>query len=791
MNWRSLRYVMTSLAAALLSLSVTLGMCYWAYQHERKTEEIRFELAANDIRDRIIGGLIAGDEASYNIVSMFHASTAVDAEQFHVYVRDMLARHSFISSVSYMPRVNGQERAQFEQSLRAKGYARFRVKGLSGAAPLAVGDLHYPLLYLTPFRPVQLRWLGRDPLSSASFRDVMKHAVDTGLSMPAISSIGRGPLANYVLFKAIYSGKVSPQTAADRQQAVSGMIAISMKPDLLLDTSAAVSGVQLTLRWLSGETWQPLLSHDAPVKQTLNLGRMRRDYVVDLGGYSYQLRVSKALPWDIFQWFWPISLLFLGLAMSVMILMFFRAQFSRHQVIEQKVEEKTRQLHQLAYFDQLTQLPNRKMLLEKIEQIIHSVDVDDGEKVALLFVDLDRFKLVNDSLGHQMGDQLLIEAARRLGRCTRKSDLVGRLGGDEFLIVLPGLETPRTIERVCAALNRVFIKPVRLGAHSAIVTPSIGISIYPDDGEQVQALLQYADLAMYASKQAGGNRASLYSPGMGGSVAERLALHTGLGQALASGEFSLHYQPLVDGLSGSLKGAEALLRWHKEGKVISPAEFIPALEETGLICEVGRWVLLQACLDAAQLGLLCDDFKISVNVSARQMLDGDLDQDVRDALSRGGLQPSQLQLEVTESLFIQEYERVNAVIQGLHELGVTLSLDDFGTGYSSLSYLKRFPFHSLKLDRSFIRDITENREDRELVRAIIAVAQALDLNLVVEGIETEDQLSVVRGQGFTGGLVQGYLFGRPMPLTEFEQHAQTELLKLGQYSGVERKASLP
>ncbi|MCF8179490.1 MAG: PAS domain S-box protein [Sulfuritalea sp.] len=427
----------------------------------------------------------------------------------------------------------------------------------------------------------------------------------------------------------------------------------------------------------------------------------------------------------------------------------------------------------LAHHDPLTGLPNRLLLKDRLERAITHGE-RAGDKVALLFVDLDRFKAVNDTFGHLVGDTLLRDAAQRLLACVRDSDTVSRHGGDEFLVVLTDLNSSEVPAQIAAKIMETLGEPFHIDAHEAVISASVGIAVYPDDGADFDELLKKADTAMYHAKDSGRNVFRFYTQRMNADAQERLDLHGRMRRALERTEFVLHYQPLIDLKTGRIVGGEALVRWQSpEQGLVAPGQFIPAAEHSGLIVPLGEWVLAEACRELAHWQKAgCSQLSMAVNISSIQFRRGDVEQTVRQALAASGATPSMLELELTESILIDDAEQVLATIRQLQALGVRLAIDDFGTGYSSLSYLKRFAVDKLKIDQSFVRDIVSDPEDAAIVRAVVQMARSLGLNVVAEGVETE---AVAAGLlALECDLAQGYYFGRPMPAEEFRRLIQLE-----------------
>jgi len=470
-----------------------------------------------------------------------------------------------------------------------------------------------------------------------------------------------------------------------------------------------------------------------------------------------------------------------------------------HQLLSMKVEERTSQLtrrneelneavrevtetkdrlRQMAYYDSLTALPNRRLFTEQLDLLLRLAK-RNGETLALLFLDLDNFKRINDSLGHSAGDLLLREVGARLSGCVRESDVVAhyvesgpridvsRLGGDEFTVVLNQIDCPESAGMVAHRLLDALSQPMVIGGHELVVTPSIGIALAPGDANDVDGLLKAADTAMYHAKAAGKNNCLFYHSDMDAAGVDRLQLEADIRRALERNEFILHYQPQVDTRNGTVVGAEALVRWqHPEKGMIPPFRFIPLMEEMGFIGALGEWVLREACtqmkaFEASGLKLP----KVAVNVSALQFNPAFI-RSVKEILRETGLEPSKLELELTEGVVMDDASATIRALAELKDMGVSLSIDDFGTGYSSLSYLSRFPLDELKIDRSFVIECDKSDNDASLVIAIIAMARSMKLRLVAEGVETHEQYRFLTDNG--AHVIQGYLFSKPVPAAELE-----------------------
>jgi diguanylate cyclase (GGDEF)-like protein/PAS domain S-box-containing protein len=415
----------------------------------------------------------------------------------------------------------------------------------------------------------------------------------------------------------------------------------------------------------------------------------------------------------------------------------------------------------MAHHDALTSLPNRVLLRLRMEEMLADLR-RSGPGFAVICIDLDNFKWVNDTLGHSLGDTLLQVVAARLRRELPDGDTVARLGGDEFAILQSNVEKPEEVSDLLARLLGVFAQPFDLDGHTVTVGTSIGVALAPGDGSDPDRLLKNADMALYRAKAEGKAAFRFFEPDMDARVQARRRLETDMRTALQAGTFQVHYQPLVSLETGEVRALEALMRWpHPERGMIPPSDFIPVAEETGLIAQLGLFVLRRACADAA---LWPDGVKVAVNLSPVQFKSGTLFQSVRDALGDAGLNPTRLELEITETLLLDKSEHVTATLHALRALGVHISMDDFGTGYSSLSYLRSFPFDKIKIDRSFVHDIGANTDSQAIVRAIVSLGDSLGIKITAEGIETESDLAYLKAEGCTEG--QGFLFSKALPQIE-------------------------
>lgn len=481
--------------------------------------------------------------------------------------------------------------------------------------------------------------------------------------------------------------------------------------------------------------------------------------------------INKTLMRIVAGVFFVLSLLYLFLHLIVK---YADGLIRQHEAERTSSEEKIRYL---AYHDPLTRLPNKTKFLAKIRHLVQQ-PADGKNMVALLFVDLDHFKLINDSLGHDAGDELLKIMSRRLKTPLRKLDSVYRWGGDEFTIILNSVSSYHLITKLCKRLLNTLHEPIKLRNQEVIVTASIGISVYPNDNQCFEQLIKNADAAMFHAKRTGRNRYAFYNSQMNARALERLSFETGLKRALRNSEFDIYYQPKISAFNGKVVGVEALLRWnHPEFGLVSPDRFIHYLEQSGLIKPVGEWVLSNACLQAKKWqdqGL--DELRMSINISAIQFLNDNIVDQVKSVLNESDVHTECIELELTESAFLQNANFALRVMNRLKEFGVKLSIDDFGSGYSSLQYLRQFPLDFLKIDRSFVQGLAYDNKDAAITGAISNLAYSLGMRLIAEGVENTDQMEILKACGCHE--FQGFLFSPPVPPEKIPEivHNQQESL---------------
>jgi diguanylate cyclase (GGDEF)-like protein len=563
--------------------------------------------------------------------------------------------------------------------------------------------------------------------------------------------------------------------------AVQIMPLITYQPTLLLDSVLIAIGASFAALWLASR-----LRHGRSL--AVRLGRMAAAVVMGLAitGMHYTGMAASIFAPNSYcvglgsvdnRWLAVTIAVFALAVLSIaMVMMLYDSHIdNKARTHTQALEQANDKLQHLATHDPLTGLPNRLLLEDRLAQLIAHAE-RQPQQFAVLVLDLDRFKSVNDSLGHHTGDELLKGVTRRLSALTRRSDTLARLGGDEFVMLLNDIAGPQDAEALAAKIMDCLSRPFRLESIDVHTSPSIGVSIYPHDGTDPDALLVHADAAMYHAKKAGRNTFQFFAPEMNAFAHERLEMENGLRRALAGKQFELYFQPKADIASGQANSVEALIRWNHPTKgLVPPDAFIPLAEESGLIIPIGEWVLHEACRQARswQLAGLAP-MRVAVNLSAQQFKQRNLLETVQSALRSADLEPRFLELELTESAVMHDAEESARILAQFSRLGVHISIDDFGTGYSSLSYLKRFPLDKLKIDRSFIRDVATNPDDAAIVRAIISLAHSLKLKVIAEGVETPQQLEFLQSLGCDQ--YQGYHFSRPMDAERLEAWMHTRQL---------------
>ncbi|MGH9386496.1 MAG: putative bifunctional diguanylate cyclase/phosphodiesterase [Vicinamibacterales bacterium] len=691
----------------------------------------------------------------------------------------LLTASNEISGIEFSGFVAGLQLRERYPGLRGIGYAQrvrnrdvrafVRAMDLDGVSPLTVWPPgrrpQYDLVvYLEPKTAQSRGTIGFDLSTDETVRSAMQQAVETGQPAASRALMGAKPFdageRTSLLVMPVYRTKTQPATLEARRRALIGYVFSPFNAQEVLKQAIASTAPRVSYDLYDEDEKDraALLSQsgsDPDGQQYLSSG------LVEIGGRDWLVVVSRPIgSASLLSQMDGLTLLG-GLVLSFMLFAITRAQVRAFDTAARHESE----LRQLAQFDFLTGLPNRALLEDRLAQAIALAHRHE-RRVAVFFVDLDQFKHINDSFGHAIGDRLLQSVAGRLQACARSSDTVSRQGGDEFVLVLS--EISRTADAVASAQKIIsaLVVPHHVRPHDIHTTVSIGASIYPEDGDDVAALLKAADTAMYQAKKNGRNRYQLFSPDMSARAVARQSIEDGLRQALQRHEFVLHYQPTINLETGQMTGAEALIRWmHPDRGLIPPSDFVHIAEDCGLIVPVGQWVLREACRQARAWLDAGTPTSVAVNISAIEFRDKDFLTNVCDVLGRTGLDAKYLELELTESSLMQHAESTVSVLRALKEQGVRIAIDDFGTGYSSLSYLRQFPIDVLKVDQSFVREITSDLDGTPIVSAMISMGKKLRHRVIAEGVETQEQLTFLQAQRGCEG--QGFFFGQPVVADQF------------------------
>lgn len=768
--WRPRRAAL-AVPMGLTTLLVGAGILM-VNRWEREDTEQRFERESKDLASLLQRRLDAQTDSVLAVSRLFVLSDQISPAEYDVSVTPWLQRYPGTQNFGWSPLITQAQREAYEKRMSSREGAHFFIKGrgADGRTFMAPQRPEYLPLSLIEPRETNTAAMGLDvmvlPTTAEAVRLTRQTGaphVTAGLRLVQESREQRG----VVMYQAVYD--------REHRERLKGVVSAVFRMDDVL--SSALGSLQPRAMLLCLED-----SH-APADNRRLAGpahcetpawtqaKLVTRLPVQFGDRQWALHIKASEAYNRADRNWSAwAMVALGL-MSVGLLGAFLLVITGHaRRTEALVAQRTAELahsnaglQQLAHYDILTGLPNRSFWLSQARTALMAAQRHQ-HSLAILFLDLDHFKHVNDTLGHAVGDQLLQTVARRLLACLRAEDVLARLGGDEFVALLPHLSDARHADTVASKFLRVLATPLPLGEHEVTLTVSVGIATYTPGGpdHDVDTLLRHADTAMYAAKDSGRNAYRTFTADMNERVSQRLFLENGLRRALERGELFLEYQPQVASHSLRVLGLEALVRWqHPEQGLISPAQFIGVAEDSGLIAPLGRWVLGEAC---AQLRRLVDlgytDLQMAVNISPLQFQQADFVQTVREALDQHGLAAGQLELEITETLLMQPEHDLQARLGELSTLGVTLALDDFGTGYSSLGYLKRLPLSRLKLDRSFVQDVPGDVEDEAITRATLSMARDLGLDVVAEGVETDEQCDYLTTHGCP--VMQGWLFARAL-----------------------------
>lgn len=749
-------------------------------EHQRSVAQFSKQLAitATDQATRIQRTVDATVEVVESIGGLFDSSDFVDRNEFRIFVSGPLAKHPEIRALEWIPRVEARDRPGLESRLaKVIRHRGIRQRGAQGQlVPATPRSEYFPVYYVEPLSGNEAA-LGLDVATRKQTALAIRKSAETGntFTTNAFTLVqGGGKITGVLLYHPIYRQRQNPKTPEERRRALLGLAAAVLEPRELIESglrSYRPSGLDILLLEdnESGNRtlhFHPSRTRDIPIPDPQISEFLASQYqevpiYVPGGKWTMLFRPAPAFYRENQRnqaWLIVVA----GLALTSLTAMGFHRRIQHaHEIMN------------LAHHDALTELPNRLFLKHRLNQALERAHLERNQ-LAVLFLDLDHFKHINDSMGHVVGDRLLQEVAGRLRGVLRKQDMVARMGGDEFILVAEDLHEQRDASQLAEKLLHVLSRPYEIQGSTFYLSASIGISLYPRDAGNVDALVANADAAMYRAKTRGRNTFEFYIHELTAAATERVRMESALRDALKNGEIVPYFQPQVDLATDHVVGAEALARWkHTELGEIIPDRFIPLARETGLIAELGELILRQACQQAKSwldngLDLHC----IAVNVAGDQLQRGGFAETVRDILKETGLPAEKLELEVTEGFIMWQAEGSIDTLHTLSQMGITLSIDDFGTGYSSLTYLKRLPIDKLKIDQSFVRDLPNDEEDAAITRAVVALSKSLGLRVLAEGVETPSQRDFLRGLGCEQA--QGHLFGCPVAASEFpvEQMAQ-------------------
>lgn len=775
--WRPrLRTVALPMTLALLLAAASF---YQVRSAEDRHHHESFERESREVARLLQRRLEAQADAVIAVAKLMELSDDTSAADFRSAVTPWLNRYTGTQNFGWSPYVLARERAAFEETQRAAGRPDFTIlgrdaQGRTFSAEPAAG--HLPIMLVEPLE-TNRSVLGLDVLVLPATSQAVLTTQISG--RPEVTQALRLVQENRQQRGVVMYHAVFHHDTADNLGPLKGVVSAVFRMDDVLEAALGTQDparMRLCLIDPQGrEGNQRLAGAEGCEQPQPGAAALSLQLPIRFGDRFWEIRFDAGPAFRHQNRSWTAwATIAIGLAAVAMLGAFLVVITGQSRRTQQLVDLRTAELAgsnarltQLAHFDPLTGLANRKHWMEQADATLESAR-RHGDAMAVMFIDLDRFKHINDSLGHSMGDRLLAAVAGRLRGCLRARDVLARLGGDEFVILLPRLKGREGATVAARKVMAALMEPLLLDQHELSVSASVGLAYFPGDGDSVETLLRHADTAMYAAKDAGRNGWRFFSNEMNEHLSQRMFIENGLRRALAQGELFLEYQPQVETLSGRLVGAEALLRWrHPERGLIPPDRFIPVAEDSGLIEPLGQWVLEQACRqlraweDAGLRGL-----NLAVNISALEFNRPQFLQRVRDTLAATGAPAHQLELEITESLLMQALPDLNERLGELTALGLSLSLDDFGTGYSSLGYLKRLPLKHLKIDRGFVADVPGDPEGEAIIRATLSMAHDLGLGVVAEGVEHESQRDFLLGHGCE--LLQGWWVARPMAAGDFE-----------------------
>ncbi len=764
-----------ALVAAALGVLVSALAAAAVARWEDRANRVEFESVAETEAIVMQNGMNEYISRLVALRTLFEsANEEITRSEFETFSSRLFEHHPGMLRVAWLPRVNRKERSEYEAAAIADGVSGYRIKSIQSDGSMATSPQHdeyFPVFYST--EPKTSPVYGIDYVSIPDRWAALERARDndrTTSLRAQLFVLPEGRRAPYVaVMVPVYAKGTSRDTVPDRRRNLAGAIVAVFDLPLLLQsvraTTAASPAVSVnvyppfTARIVSLEETLPDFSSADGAPQSLR-DVARGLYwagILRIGDTDWQVRAVPAANGPLLAAYdRAFTVLAVGLLLTLSLISYL-VLASRNS---RRLSLANRRVLELAQTDILTGLPNRAFFLARLGEINGQMR-ENGLTFSILMLDLDRFKNVNDSLGHGAGDLLLRQVAQRLKAALRSGDVLARLGGDEFAIIQEGCDDQRVCSvELAGRIAKLVAEPFFLPGHRVEIGTSIGIAIAPEHGSDQEQLLKKADLALYRSKSVGRNCFTIYDEAMSAELEARNMLEGDLRDAIARCQLELHYQPFVDFASGERRGFEALVRWrHPARGLIPPDQFIPLAEETGLIVPLGEWVLRRACEDAAGWP---SDLRVAVNLSPVQFKEAELFEMISSALLDSGLPPERLEIEITESVLLERGAENHAFMQRLKSIGVELALDDFGTGYSSLSYLTMFPFDKIKIDKSFICNLGHHPRSAAIISSIVTLARGLDMSVTAEGVETHEQFERLKALGVN--FAQGYLLGRPQPI---------------------------
>jgi len=753
---------------SILSIVLSLSIDFQAVNADFKSDVMQvdrlFSQQVNSLETVLI-----------SLAGLHHASDDLNLAELSSFAEDMLKAYPFIGTIMGIERVATENIQFFEQRMHKQGFISLQFKSLNGFYNKQIPPFYLPINFIEPMTPLSAKLLGLDIRSLAQMSSVTEYAINTGkvsASAPLVLSDSKKTVL--ILFKALYLGRYPPESIAARAAMFDGFVAIKINIEHFM------SYLTLPMYDLSSQfnsVKENILPDNKNEILSFNFHFMSLSFAKYFKQYeqTYLLTLRRPLSTQMINK-WQMLTIW---SLAMILLLFMLLILAKRRESEDKIKH-------LAYYDSLTSLPNRASFKEQLLSALKN-SMNNNYSGAVLYMDLDEFKRINDTLGHDIGDELLIQVSNRLLKHMRHSDSiqinhfktndsVTRLGGDEFTILLTHIKDRKAVADIAARIQKNIEQPFNLYNHKVYVTSSIGIAIFPGDGNDSDLILKHADTAMYHAKAMGKNNYQFYSEKMGINAANKLNLEGKLHQAIEKNELCLYYQPQIDTKTNKIIAAEALIRWHQsELGMIQPNDFIPLAEETGQIFKIGEWVIHEACRQNKEwqdMGF--NAIRIAVNLSGIQFMQKNLGLKIAQSLNSTQLNPEYLELEITESIMMRNIDETITTILELTDMGIAISVDDFGTGYSSLAYLKKFPLKALKIDKSFVSDIPEDKDDMMITSAIISMAKSLGLKVVAEGVEKKEQIHFLKEQHCD--LMQGYYFSHPLPAPEFAQLLKKQYL---------------